>query len=454
MKPSHDLAGLMKFATRPDWREHLGDALGDHFGAAMKEFDLDHEEIAEIVGDHWASVLWGGAFEDLATREVDPDGRNLIDDYLKRRGWNETGPAKAYMRALRVSVTSLYEVSDIEPGQSLLARDLIRGGEPVRVSERSATKSLVQWDRIGARIVIVGNKNVLAGGVLSFTMEAADALLAGLRKAEGKRSPRAKLSIDDTALRGLAHLMSAAWLFDVIPKATGMVAPPTLLNSDGEEVVFHRVRFGFARGVAQAVIAERLDTLSALQRENARFWNWLGQPPGASPPPRRQVGAIAWGVSMDDGTPVLGNVELSGRALVLSVSSAERAERGAALIGNRLGNLVTVPLTTIETVDQAIAASRGGATDKSPAVPSEVATPLVHDMLDRQYRATFDQPVGMLGNVTPRTAAKTPAGRDRLVAWLKHLENRSASQPDATDPMATYDFNWLWRELGVENLRR
>jgi hypothetical protein len=37
--------------------------------------------------------------------------------------------------------------------------------------------------------------------------------------------------------------------------------------------------------------------------------------------------------------------------------------------------------------------------------------------------------------------------------WLKHLENRSR-QPEATDPMATYDFAWLWRELKVEDLRR
>ena len=38
--------------------------------------------------------------------------------------------------------------------------------------------------------------------------------------------------------------------------------------------------------------------------------------------------------------------------------------------------------------------------------------------------------------------------------WLKHLENRSSSQLDANDPMATYDFTWIWRELGIENLRK
>jgi hypothetical protein len=60
----------------------------------------------------------------------------------------------------------------------------------------------------------------------------------------------------------------------------------------------------------------------------------------------------------------------------------------------------------------------------------------------------------MLGNLTPRAAARTKSGREKLVVWLKHLENRSQQQPEATDPMATYDFAWLWRKLKVENLRR
>jgi hypothetical protein len=145
MKRGHDLTGLMKFATRPEWADDLNDALDDHLGPALTEFDIDSDELPGIIGDHWAMTLWGCAFEDLATRVFEPDGRNLVDEYLKRRGWNETGPNKIYMRALKASVMSVYEVSAIEPGVGFLARDLIRGGEPVR--ERTASKTLGQWDR-------------------------------------------------------------------------------------------------------------------------------------------------------------------------------------------------------------------------------------------------------------------------------------------------------------------
>src|SRR3546814_1238978 len=124
---------------------------------------------------------------------------------------------------------------------------------------------------------------------------------------------------------------------------------------------------------------------------------------------------MAWGVTMADGTPVLGNVELKGRALILAVTSAERAKRGTALMTDALAGLVGSPLTTIETVEQAMAARAEGLTmsEPAPAISPEVATPLIHAMLDRQYRATLDEPIGILGDITPRAAVQTAAGRHR-----------------------------------------
>src|SRR3546814_15373848 len=51
MKRGHDLSGVMKFATSPAWGEHLGEALGDHLGLAMEEFDFGADELADIVGE-------------------------------------------------------------------------------------------------------------------------------------------------------------------------------------------------------------------------------------------------------------------------------------------------------------------------------------------------------------------------------------------------------------------
>ena len=176
---------------------------------------------------------------------------------------------------------------------------------------------------------------------------------------------------------------------------------------------------------------------------------------GGRTPVTKQANAFSFDATMDSGLRVLGNVELKGRFLHLSTNSVARAEKGTVLIRKALGDIVGTPLTEIRTVEQMMAErpprERGEATSE---VPPEIAEQVVHQFMDRQYRETLDQPVGMLGNKTPRQAAKSAAGRQKVAEWLKYLENQSAKQAGPTDPMATYSFEWMWKELGFHDLRR
>src|SRR5207248_1127943 len=95
-----------------------------------EQADVGVDKLPDVIGDHHATVLWACVFEDFLTRELDDRG-NIVDDYLKRRGWKESASNKRYITALRSSVMSLYEISDIVRDESFLARDLVRKGEPV-----------------------------------------------------------------------------------------------------------------------------------------------------------------------------------------------------------------------------------------------------------------------------------------------------------------------------------
>ena len=124
------------------------------------------------------------------------------------------------------------------------------------------------------------------------------------------------------------------------------------------------------------------------------------------------------------------------------------------MLSDALVGLVSAPLTEIQTVEQMRAAApRGSTAAPAPPIAPKAQAELVHEMLDRQYRALLDEPVLMLGNLTPRAAARSARGRRALAVWLKHLENRSSHGPDPSDPMATHDFTWLWRELKIEHPR-
>jgi hypothetical protein len=449
MPTSHDLKGLMKFLAREEWRECFDEVFYDHFGPVLDAGDMDFEDIAETLGEVWAMTLWGCAFEDFLTQAIEPDGRNIVEDYLKRRGWRENAQAKTYMKALRNSVMSLYEVSEIVPGKSLVARDLVRGGDPIAVSEGTATRTLKQWDKIAARIVPGMGTNVFGGGLLPFTPQASEALFDGLRQMFGKKNAKKLPVIKDEELQTAASMFTLSWLFDTLEHAAGL---PSMQNTDGDDLIFHDVRFPLASGVPQKDIAARVSNIPGMSQENAKFWNWLEQKPKHD---ARKRSAPSFDTTMDNGTRVLGNIELKGKFLHLSTNSVERAQIGTTLMQQALGDLVRPPLTEIRTIKQMMA-ERPAREKEEPGseIPPEIAEQIVHQFLDRQYRETLDQPVGMLGNKTPRQAAKSAAGRQKVAEWLKYLENQSSRQPNPADPMATYSFEWMWHELGVVDLRQ
>ncbi len=413
-----------------------------------------------------ATVLWGAAFEDLLATDL-PDGRNIADDYLRRRGWKESASTRDYIAGLRRSVVSLYEVSGLVPGRSMLLRDLVRGGEPVLVSEKRGSEGLRRWDRIATRVVPLRGGAVISGALMLFEHEAGEALLASLRKIRTK-APRDVaaaarefgIEADAKALAGTltpdlllaraAFMFTKAWLDAALGSAQGRDRPE-LLNSEGDPLEFTVLHFPLLPGVTAERVREALASVPALRPEGPAFWNWLAEP-GAKPKavPRRAKGQVLT-TTMEDGSLVLGTLALKGRRLSLEANSVARVARGRALLGPVLAGLVGPPLAERIDLERMLAAER------PPPEPSglspEEERALVRQGLDDHYRRVLDQPIPALGGKSPRAAAKTPKGREKVAAWLKVLENHSAKRP-AGDPIGGYDFGWMWQELGVEALRR
>ncbi len=474
MESSKSLSGLMKWLAKDPWRGGFLDVLDRHIGKVLDEQDIpDFDELGGLIDLHWAMTLWGCAFEDFLTKHVDGAG-NIVDDYLKRRGRKESAGNKAYMAGLRDSVMSLYEVSDIQPGRSFLARDLIRGGEPVRISERSATKTLKPWDRVAMRIVDVRGKNIIGGGLLPFELEPSARLMAAIGSVENQGSTDIPAFIDELGvdkndpevdlligtatnktelLRNLAPAFSLYFLEDLLDRIVNP-AVLQLTNSDGEDMEFMRLVYRLAEGVTPAQVRAALNRTPDLDAASETFWNWLE--PKKATRKKRKASAdnkLGFVTTMGDGSVVLGNIELKSNTIELSVNSETRADRGRKMLEPLLDGLVSAPLVERQTLEQAFAEQREhGYNSAAPDLPADEQHRILHDAMNRHYRAQLDQPIPALGNISPRKAARSKKGRDKLVAWLKLLENRSAKhEPDG--PMASYDFTWMWEELGVSDLR-
>ena len=174
------IANLVKWSAKEEWSPYRELVFAEHFDMVLDHFDITEEEIKELLGDA-LEMLFGCVLEDFFTARFGDEGdKNVIDDYLKRRGWNEKVPAKRYLEALGKSVLSLYEVVDLDPGHSMTVKDMILGGNPITLEEKLGSETAALWDRIAGRIVTVNKKVYFTGSLLLFPHEVADKVLASI----------------------------------------------------------------------------------------------------------------------------------------------------------------------------------------------------------------------------------------------------------------------------------
>jgi hypothetical protein len=457
--------GVVEWSRRDPWRERMGLMMEKHLRKACDVNDLAIEDLPDVIGPLAMTAL-DCAFEDCCAT-VWEDGTSLAGDYLKRRGWKESAANRAYIEALRDATMSLYEISDVRPGEGFLARDLVRGGEPVRVTERTASRTLVAWDVIGARIVTVRGVTQLTSVVLDVGRELAEDILGVLTRTQarapamaaellGDADPmlRARLGSEtlhaDALLRLAAPTITTLWPNDAIRRS--LAPPPQLANTDGDPLEFMTLHYRIVPAASPTDVVAALSRVADLRPDDdGAHWTLFAPEPLAPKGGRRKRPA-----DPDAGRTVHASLSLENGVLKALVNSEARAARLRSLLDPALAGLVREPLVERITPEQAIAAHGATGTPTPPRAPDAVDPAALrvalHEMLDRQYRKTFGEPVPMLGGKTPRQAARSKKGRQAVANWLKALEMTSARLP-ADDPMRDYDYGWMWQELGVADLR-
>jgi hypothetical protein len=458
------------WAARGRWKEECRRVLNEHLEPVCAKAGIDEDELAELLGEQHYQMIQACAFEDFLCRRLGPKNRNVIDDYLDQRAWKESIPGRDYLRVLRDSVMSLYEVVEVKPGRGLVLRDLIRGGAPVEVDERMGSESLVGWDLIAARILTIGGRGYLSGAVLHFPREPAEAVKRIFRDGpeRARRSMPNELpsltamqrrAVDDVlgdktvALEVGTRVFSSVWLAYTIGQLTS--PPPSLNNFDGEQIVLTKVRFALAKE-NMAKVTGLLDATPELSREPEELcWQWHRQ--DGKETNKKTDSGLSLASWDETGALVLGRIELRGKWLVLEVNSLARANHGKQMIGQLLGGLVGAPVTETQSVESALEEHRGRkrspAKETAPPIPPEAAARVMKEFLDRHYRRVIEEPLPAIGNVSPRSAVGTQEGREKVIGWLKDMENGESlrSRKEGTPP---YDFTWMWQELGVLGERR
>jgi hypothetical protein len=323
---------------------------------------------------------------------------------------------------------------------------------------------------MAARVVQVGSKMQIGGGVLLCETGTAEICIEALHELRKRSKPKQRRfskamrqAFGDTAaaelastetLRATSPMSTTFWLVDLIERVQ-QPAIPDFRNVEGDQLLLCEVRYPFAAGTTCDHIQAVLDARPEFRRADATFWNWISLKKLARASSHE---ALTFETKLDDGTLVLGSVELKADALMLSVNSQRRCDLGCTLLSGILGERVRQPSLKTETVDQMIASARTTGPQQIDIpeidIPEEEHCAIVHDYLDRHYRDVLDQPVPMLGGKSPRAAVRTDSGRLKVAGWLKMIENSTAKAADHNGALAIYSFDWLWNELGIDELRR
>jgi len=340
------------------------------------------------------------------------------------------------------SHASFFVVDSAVPGRSIDLRDILTGRQ-FHVLEQSASRTLRQGDLTFTRVITAGGASIMIGAAPWIIPPSWHVPVIEFRESIRRQGfmTRADLFEYDFEIRDFYHQIVGAILH---PKL------PSLQNTDGDPIELTTMTYEL--GVATAEAFERLRPLAMLGDEahvDGETFDEAG---------RLTAAELTWIKAgnrklKDWDNTVLGRLQLEGSRLLVEVNSARRRERVSKEIRKRLGKAATLIETRVTDVAKELEKRRGRGDDAEGSVPSLASrlerTPELEaveaELGRKHWDAWMDTKVPALGHKTPRQAAKTPHGRERLEALLLDYARSAERSPSAFRP----DVGELRRKLGL-----
>lgn len=149
---------------------------------------------------------------------------------------------------------------------------------------------------------------------------------------------------------------------------------------------------------------------------------------------------------------ILGHITIEQGRLILETNSQERAQSGEKLLSQYLGDAISFQQTLRETPEQKMTSFSGGNPKKDEDSQKLLESPEMQEHLKTMAREHwenwFDEPIPALGNKTPREAAKTKDGKERLEALLLQYE---CYDLEKSDNIFKADMSFLRKELCLDS---
>jgi len=376
----------------------------------------------------------------------------------RRRGWPDRPAAQEYLDERRPGLPDLqtryldaalsrpltfFVVTAVTPGHTVDMRDVLTG-KTCRVIERSASITLEPSALVLARVLSVDDVSIMLGAgawVIPPTFHNPIITFRNSIVRGGKL-------LDEQTARTL-HVDVIRFYRDIVDE---LMNPrmPTLVNTDGDPIAPTTVEFEL-----RCTPREAFDRLAPLAY-GYEADDLLGD---ATVDRAGNVTAVTvpWAVAgnkmhRDWENTSLGTLEIDGKRMTVSVNSEQRARKIRSLLAKRLGDAASFTRQQVESIEALLDKEKKRKPSRRERAGDEAlqALPEVREMMraqsERHWAAWLDEKVPALGNLTPREAAKTPAGRERLEALLAEFAWRAKTTPSEQRP----DITALRATLGLD----
>jgi hypothetical protein len=415
-------------------------------GRAGLERAAVHEIDERIVGEmqRFASrrfgQAWGGVFDAFQDVEeeiqlaspwsvycAEVDGRTIVDWYLAEKGKYLPADERGWLEAQRRSWLTIWEITNVNPGHGLHARDLLAGAER-SIDEVKGSQMLVARDAVLGRVVDHDGISVFCGlhpHPLA-PLDAAEVVRQVRVKLRRKTAPPPERLRDEA----IGRFMIKHWEGAVMRQDLRSKVPPQITNTDAEKLSLTTDVFSFP-AAKRAEVQRCLMALDGVE-----------EPDGEDP---RYVFLRGGGRVRGERT-VLAEAILGAAELRLETNSVERADTLRARLEKVCPGILAHERRNQENpialklVTAGLPESAAREADESPT-----AFAAVRAYKRRHYAQWADHPLPALHGKTPREAVRTAEGRAMVEVLLKDFENHESRHPDD----ARYDFGELRRALGL-----
>ncbi|MBA2648850.1 MAG: SEC-C domain-containing protein [Legionella sp.] len=368
--------------------------------------------------------------------------QSIAINYLKHHQSKLNSKEKRFIEEMDKTHYSFYSILEVEFEKSIIVKDILLGTTH-SIKERQGTHYLKRGDIVFSRILTLDNQSIFIGMAPIIIPAKFQITLIDFREwliEENDDNP-----LTPEGLRLELDLELLDYFFECIEHLHN--PQPTLVNTDGDLILFSKSYFKL-----DANIEETLGCLLPL--------TLLKKPdPFLESAKRDKQGKITniefpWLIKGNKKhseweNTIMGQVTIKKNKLILETNSEKRTQKGKKLLSKYLGDKIQFQQTLMETPEQKAKSlpniNPSEATSIKPYDLPEIQEQLKL-MAKKHWEAWFDSPIPALENKTPRQAAKTKAGRERLEALLLDYERNDAQLNEQTQYFKA-DVNYIKSEL-------